>query len=326
MELPILNLDISKNIGDFGININTTYLPETVYKLIELIKNYGKFIKKHTADIDIYQYAIKYCYLKKFITLYFEFDMTYQYINISIYNPNTENFCLKIFLSITEQPIIKYIENDKTGFITGYNDEKIKLKTGEYLINFAHCFLSHIGYQRCRLDDDSYLIIENENGVKVKVKLWLYYLLIHEKSYYAKSGYNPANSTDYEYLIRIRDVQNINLPEIKQKLEAVINSENKHYLDKTLVETSQRITEIIKDFNGTLLQYTRGHDIITFAKLVNNLFQSIFSKKVMIKNSKNQDEKYNQLDFPWYDKYMALFIANVCQVNNNIGNFYYRIE
>lgn len=342
MQAPLLDLDKSKNISDLGIYINTTYLPDTIYKLIEIVKNYGKFSNQFNKDFsEIFQYVLNFRYLAKLITVYFEFDNTHQYINVFIYNATTEKYCLKIFLCISEGPSIKYIENDKSGYISSYSDDRVNFKPGGYLMNFAHRFLNHIGYQGNRLDDDSYLIIQGSNETEIKVKLWLYYLLTKEKSWYAKFGYVPANCSDHEYVMKIRDVQNIKLNEVSQLLNLVVNSTNKYYIDKTIIETSERIIGIIGESTETLLEYTKSHNIFDFAKLVNNLFQSIYSKKILIKIAKSnslkiksdsdsdsesmKDCETRSINFSWYDKYMSLFVANVCQVNNDISKWYHTL-
>ena len=331
----ILDLDISKSIKDLGIYINTNYLPDTILKLVGLIKKYGKYNGLFARDVsDVEQYLVPVKYLNNILTIFFEFDSICQFITIGLYNKENDKYHLKIFISINEEPNIKYIESDKTGYIPYYAYGTNIIKPGEYLVNFSHCLLNYIGYQRVRLDDDSYLIMRNIDDIEIRAKLWLYLLITKEKSWYSKFGYEPSNSTTHEYSMKIKDVQHIRLNEVSNKLKIITTAQNKYYINHTIIEISNLLLKIIGNSTQTLEEYTKSHTILEFANLTNNLFQSIYSKKINVNiysqtNSGDNDSTVEpisiqqELDFPWYEKYIKLFIGNVCQTNNNISKWFH---
>jgi len=289
----ILDLDVSKSIKDFEKSINTQYSNDTIYKLIELVKFFGQKIGTIYLDFhELTQYALTIKYLKCELPLVFEFDCLHQFINVVYYNNDQTKTYLKFFLSINDDPTIKYVENDHSGIIPSYQDKNIKLKPGEYLINLCHCLATFIGFYRIRLDDDSYLITKDTTGNEMRTKLWLYYLITKGKSWYAKFGYEPGNSNVHEYLNNISDARNIRLDSVCLCLKKILFAPNKDYLDDVLVTSAEKIVDLIGLSNETLHEYTTNHTLEEFTDLTNNLTQSIFARSVSIRiiNTKQIDE------------------------------------
>jgi hypothetical protein len=339
----MLDLDISKSIKELKVSVNPKYMGDLLYGLIETIKKYGKYIGDIYIEYSkIFQYTIPVKYLSHTFYLVFEFDHSIQYINIVYYNHNQSKTYLKIFLSINDEPTIKYLENDKSGYVSGYSDDKIFLRPGEYLVNFAHCLMSYIGFYRMRLDDDSYLITKNKNNEEIKTKLWLYYLIKNKRSWYAKFGYIPGNCTINEYHMLIGDVCSIKLDEISLKLKQILSASNNHQFDQGLMAATIFLVEHIGQSSETLYEYTINHCLEDFTLLTNQLFQSFFSRNLNIlnsnqnkKNSKNDDDEsddeicassHTTIDFPWFNTIKKLLVVNVMQINNNISNHYYKLE
>ena len=329
----LLDLDVSKSIKYLENSIDTKYLKDTINKLIKLIKFFGKNIGSVYHDIEkTHQYKLQIKYLNHILPIFFEFDYTYQFINILYYNSDQTKIYLKLYLSINDDPTIKYIENDHSGNIPSYHNNNINLKPGEYLINFSHCLLSYIGFERTRLDDDSYLITINSQGNEIRTKLWLYYLLKYGKSWYSKFGYEPANINAHEYNMYIADVGNIKLDKISSCLNKVLSAPNVNYFDPLLVDISQKIIELIGCSEKNIYEYTKNHSLEDFTNLTNNLSQSIFSREISIQinNDNSSDNKgnkpqYYNLDFFWFQKYKKLLIGNVMQINNNIKKYFLQL-
>lgn len=401
----ILDLDKSTSIQDYEPGININYIGDTIYKIITLVKKFGTYlglIEREIGDVTQYQLPMK--YLNHISNFIFEFDSSYQYIYVYLYNSEQTKTYLKLYLSISDEPTIKYVENDHSNIVPTYSDNNITLKGGAYLINFAHCFMHYIGFNRMRLDDDSYLMQTNSEGLVIKTKLWLYLLLTKGTSWYSKFGYQPANTNINEYLLRISDMKKIRLDEVHSRLKDIINSPNVEYLDEHLVDSCHKLISIIGNSTQTLGEYTLTHSIYEFTDLTNHLTQSIFSKRcaimdlptkpccedeeliekettkeliekettkeliekettkesIDIESDEESDEsvekeivitidellqhkinisnnKLNQsnemdsegkiiyVDFPWYDIYKQLLIANVLQINNNVSNYFYRL-
>jgi hypothetical protein len=334
MATNILDLDLFKSITHLGVVFDIKYTSATIHRLIEMIKHYGKYVGVSYRDVGhVLQYSLKTKYLKNILNAMFEFDMTQQYIIIVYYNDDQTKTYLKLFLSVNDEPTIKYIENDRSGFVPCYTDDKINLKPGEYLMHMAHCLLSYIGFTRIRLDDDSYLITKNTNGNEIRTKLWLYYLLKNGKSWYSKFGYAPGNCSILEYNLLITDVKILKLKEISACLRQILSANNKKYLDNSLVEISEKIILIIGQSDHTLYDYTICHSLEEFTNLTNNLTQSIYSKNVTLEikkemndsdlSSEDCDYEYYTLNFPWYHLIRKLLIANITQINNDIKNHYH---
>lgn len=331
----ILDLDVSKSILELGININTTCPSNTIHAIIAIVKQVG--INRgvvHRDIADVFQYELSIKYLDNVFPMIFEFDFSLQYINIVLYNDDQTKTYLKIFLSINDDPIIKYIENDKTGFVYGYSDSAVSLKPGEYLMHLSHGILSYIGFDRVRLDDDSYLITKYGNGTEMRTKLWLYLLIKNGKSWYSKFGYQRGNSSIYDFDLILSDINSLNLEEITIHLTKIINAPNRRFIDSNLIEISEKIIAIIGKSHKTLEEFTKNRPMEDFTILTNNLMQSIYSKKLFIENntreeSSNSDDSnnptYTMVEFLWYDKLWKLFIANVIQINNDVKNSFYRM-
>ncbi len=267
----MLDIDSSKSIKDFEITINTKYLSDAIYKLIELIKKYGLdlgSVNRETGIAQQFKLGIK--YLGVFLPIIFEFDHTFQYIYILLYSADCQKTLLKLFVSITEGPIIKYVENDRSGQILPYQDANIYLKPGEYLINFAHAIFSYIGFDRMSLEDDSYLnTIDPKTGTIVKTKLWLYSLLTKGKSWYSKFGYVPANHSMNEYNLRIMDVQKISLKKVIITCKIIVDY---NYSNSNLVAICASIINILdKTLCTTLREYALSESIFDYALLIQHM-------------------------------------------------------
>lgn len=318
MSINELNLDVSNTVKELDPLFTTNSIHSTIYRLIELIKKYGKYIGIVSRDTgDILQYILNIKYLGITLPLVFEFDFIQQYINICFYNGDQTKTYLKLFLSINDDPIIKYVENDKSGTVPSYSNNTILLKPGEYLVNFSHCFFNYLGFSRVRLDDDSVLIMYDNEGAEIRIKLWLYLLLTKGKSWYAKFGYEPCNSSDYS--MKINDVRNINLVSVRDHLKNILLRTNFNDLDEMLTNAIKELFTILENCNGTLEDYVKNNDIIKAGILLNKLYQSIYSKKFYIMN---EDDSETMITFDWFNKFHDLFHINACQINNNISNWF----
>lgn len=317
-----LNLDELKSISNIDSSFSAKTICSTIYNLIALVKKFGKYIGIVQRDTTIEQYNIIITYLKFELSVIFELDNTSQFIDIVIYNDDQVKTFLRLSLKINDEPTIKYIENDHSGKIPNILYENIKLKPGEYLINFAHCLLSFIGIDRVRLDDDSLLIL-NKNNTQYKIKLWLYHLLTKGHSWYSKFGYTPSNSYINELEMALDNVKKINLKEIVNILNKIIyhiSDPNKSEIDKNLIYISKEIIQIIGSFTDTLECFTKTFPIESFSILTNNLTQSVFAKTIIIGSNSEL------IDFSWYKTIRQLFIHNVCQVNNNIKCYFLSLK
>lgn len=328
----ILDLDIFKSIKHLDITIDIKFIDSLIWKLVKMVKKFGKYNGIIYCDTGtIIQYVLPIKYLKNTLEIKLEYDNNYQFINIIYYNQDQTKNYLKLFLSIKDEPTIKYIENDHSSYLPFYVDDKVTLKPGGYLMNFAHRLFSYIGFTRVRLDDDSCLITKNENGDEIKTKLWLYYSLKNGKSWYAKFGYCSASCNIIEYNMIIKDVRNIKLNDISSCLKKLLDAPNRRYLDSSLVMTSDILLNLIDKTTETLYEYTLNHTLEDFTTLTNNLTQSMYSKNVSIE-IESENDKHNStniecytLSFPWFHIIKKLFIANAMQVNNNIGEYFYKL-
>lgn len=296
-----MDLDTIKSIKELNVVIDTKHSIGTICTLIQLVQTHGTFMKIDSRDTgNIYQYSIQFKYLNNILPITFEFDSTNQYIEVIYYGINT--VYLKIHLSIIDYPMIKYVHNDKSN-IPGYSDGNITMKPGAYLMNFAHCLISFIGYDRVRLDDESHLI-KSVDGIEIRTKLWLYLLVVKGRSWYAKFGYVPVvNYT--EYTIALNDFRNVKLCDVVTTLNlSLINNTDSHF-----VENSTSIINLIGSSDQTMMEYTMSHTIDEFTTLTNRLTQSIY-------------EKYK---FPWYELYKRLLFANVMQINNCVSGSFYKL-
>lgn len=325
-ENIILDLDISKTVKDLEKSINCKYIPDTIYKLIELIKTFGKNIGTIiNYNGELLQYKLPIKYLKNIIPIIFEFDYSYQFINIIYYNDTQTKIYLKLFLSINDEPTIKYIENDHTGIVPSFISEKITLKPGEYLINFSHALFSYLGFIRVRLDDDSYLITKDSMGNELRTKLWLYFLLARGKSWYAKFGYEPGNVVINEYNMLISDIKSIKLNEISHSLKKILFIDDKKNINNFVTNFAEKIIKMIGTSDETLYEYTINHTLEEFTNLTNNLTQSVFAKKIILMDDGKGNPEYITIEFPWFDKYRKLLIGNIMQINNNVEKHFYRL-
>lgn len=317
-----LNLDQLKSVNDVEKSFSSKTMSATVCNLISLVKKFGKYNGIVQRDTDIEQHVITMIYLKFELLVFFELDYTNQFVDIVIYNDDQTKTYLRIALRINDEPTIKYIENDRSGKIPTIQQENIKLKPGEYLINFAHCLLSFMGLNRVRLDDDSLLILR-KNDIEYKIKLWLYYLLTNGKSWYSKFGYGPCNSYVSELEMTLNDVKKINLGEIINILNKIVTyhpESNKLDLDGDLISISKKIIQIVGSYTDTLENFTKKYPIEMFSALTNNLSQSVFARKIFIGNESEP------MEFPWYETIRNLFLFNVCQVNNNVTRCFFSLD
>ncbi len=312
-----LNLDQISSI-DKLINISNSISEYKIIKIINTVRQYGKYVCHIRDDIDRVQYKIPMVYLGKKMDVYFEYDCTGQYLNIIIFNCDNTRQHLKITLSYNNDPEIKYLENDKSGFIPSINENGVKLSTGEYLMNFSHKIVALVGFNTIRLDDDSHLYI-NKGDSKIIVKLWLYKLIKDGRSWYSKFGYTQSNI--YDIMMDINDVKNLKLQDIYDKLICYVeylNSENNREKnsDDFIFQNCNDLIEFLKcklHFD-TLYNFTINSDIIDFATLTNKLYQSFFKKEIHISCEKS-------LKFDWYEKILKLFTSNVLMINNNISKY-----
>jgi len=326
MNQPFI-IDLDKY--DSGVikefNINVKYLPEIVLKLISVIKHLGQYIGiYHDKDIgEIFQYKLSMKYLNITMPIICEFNDMQQHLTILLYNNDRSKIYLKLYLSACDEPILKYIENDRTGVVPSYEDDRITLTCGAYLVHFVHCLVSFIGFSRMRLDDDSHLVIKGTNGLDIRTKLWLYLLMTKGRSWYTKFGYEPSNVALDTYTMCVTDMRNIKLDNVSKTLTKIKNAKNTHLLDPPLVSTVILLVDLIGNSTETLYEYTQTHSMEQFAHLTNNLTQSVFSKKYQIMDETSMIDYW--ITFPWYEIYTQLLVANVLQVNNNINDCFHRL-
>ena len=241
-----------------------------------------------------------------------------QYINILWYGNDHTKIYFKLFLSINDDPTIGYIENDKSGTVPHYIDttNNINLKPGAYLVNFAHCFINYIGFNRSRLEDDSYLIFKGVAGNEIRTKLWLYYLLMKGKSWYANFGYRPGHSFQLSisgYEMTLEDFKNIKLREISGCLIKVLTM-NDEMISNDLMENSRIVVDIIGTSDETIGQYCKNHSLEEYSCLINKLIQSMYNKRI------------HDLQFFWIEIYNKLFLTNVIQINNDVKNSFVKLQ
>ena len=80
--MNILDLDNSESIKEF-CSVNTTHLPDTIYKLIDVVKKYCQYMAVVYRDTgDVSQYRLMTKYLDHQIPVTFEFDYSCQYVNM----------------------------------------------------------------------------------------------------------------------------------------------------------------------------------------------------------------------------------------------------
>ena len=308
----ILDLDVQLSINVYANNVDTKKSYQLIYQLYAIIKQWAKY-DFHTSYIMVYKMPIK--YLNRVIICQIEIDKNCQFINILYDNEDRSKNYLKIVLSINDEPTIKYVCSDKADHIKPYINGQVDIKPGAYLINFAHALLSFIGYDRTRLDDDSSLILNIDNDQIISAKLWLYCLLTKNCSFYHKFGYNASNVMPGELDLLITDAKNISLSKIvgclcSKNVDNSIKNSNNNSINNSTNNASSDIIEMVGDYDGTLYDYTMSHSIIEFAKLTNLLDQNIF------------DNDY----YFWYGILRKLYVANVCQTNNNIKNHFHRLK
>ena len=261
-----------------------------ISQLINIVKQFGAPIGKiFRDDREIEQISFNFQYLAKTLNIIFEFDMFKQHIGCVFYNNATtqEKKYLEIILSINDIPYLKYIENDKSDIIPTYQDDHIQLGGGEYLMHFAHSLLFFIGYNNCRLDDDSHLKLD----VRLRIKLWLYLLIKNGKSWYRKFGYLPATVSVTEYNLIIEDMRKIKLMDIKESIMKVRELNRLSELSElsklsfgTLkdvlllsVETLYGLLEGCSP-TETIYDYIMNRDICASAVLLNEITQSVYSR------------------------------------------------
>lgn len=278
----ILDLDNPSTIEEYDHGITQCYPRNKIDRLIKLIRRLEK--PPHSDH-----YAITVKYLDTIKTLILEIDDLGKTIHLLHYNCEQTKVYLKILISVSEDPMIKYIESDgsKIGSI----------KSGEYLMYLSHCLMTYLGFQRSRLDDDSRLIL---SGGKIRVKLWLYLLITQRKSWYSKFGYQASNCYPSEWDIAIDDARSISL-------EEVVDTLRKCSKINYLTQVSYFLVDFIGGSRQTLYQFTTTHPIEDFAILTNCLMQSVF-------------EKRGNLSFFWYDRLTKLRLANVLQVNHHVSD------
>jgi hypothetical protein len=272
--MNILDLDRLKTINNY-VSINTNYRLYTIYTLIVLIKTYGTIINQ-----ACYKLHIK--YLGHILPMIYEFDHTSQFLDMKYYAGDNKSECnLHLVMTSNDDPMIKWIKADCN--VPSYTNSKVNLGKGEYLMNFAHCFLSFVGFKRSRLDDDSYFFIGDNACPDFKLKLWLYLILTKGTSWYHKFGYVPSNVALNEYQYLIENFKSIKLSKIISELPSL----------KTIIDNPKQ----------TLEEYVKSHQLEQVAVLFNIIFQSKFATHF------------------WYQTYNKLFLANICQTNDAINNF-----
>jgi hypothetical protein len=246
--MNILDLDKVQSIKEY-VTLNVANKFHTIYTLIALVQKYGTLIKKEQGLLinqSCYQLCIK--YLGHLLPILYLFDDTAKFLDMK-YCLGTPYKChLHIAFEFNDDPMIKWIETN--GDIPTYIESSIKLGKGEYLMNFAHCFLAFVGFKRSRLDDDSYLVINDST----KIKLWLYLLVTKGLTWYHKFGYVPCNKSPLEYQLAIKDIQSIQLDKV--------------------IASYKNFGDLIDDPNQTLSTYAQTHSLEQTAVLFNELFQS----------------------------------------------------
>lgn len=291
-----LNLDNDTTIKEVDTFFNHAHSEqESIYRFIKLLQKYGRKNKDH--------YILNITYLTKDLELCFVHDSCMKFLRI-YYTVNGETYLKICFRSGVSDPLIEWIKDDHRGNIPKADG----INGASYLINLSHRLLSYLGYDRCALDDDSYLELTG-----TKCKLWLYLLLTRGRSWYAKFGYVSEIYSQEEYLLRVRDLKNISL----------------HKIDETLVEIEKNVIEEIKGkikaireitsiHQGTLEQYSKNNNVEDVAKLINLLFDSSFCKEYTIGSRVIKCE--------WYCVYERIFLANINQINSNIRRSYVRLS
>lgn len=323
LQKNVLDLDMLDNKLFNHINLSVN----TINSLVNMVNAYGISLGIIYKNIDCYtQYLLKIKYLNNILPIVFEYDSTLQFIYIIFYNEDHSKYYLKIFINISDGAIIKYIENDRSGYIPSYSSDKISLKPGEYLVHFSHRLLSYIGFNRVTLEDESYLITRDSNGNEMRTKLWLWYLIFKGKSWYGKFGYEPGNCSITEYHNALSDVKLIKLNDVTNCLMNIINEPNKNLIDPHLLNISEKIIKLIGDSDETLGQYASSHTLEDFTNLTNYLSQSIYNKQIYLQQIENSDNdesiiKHQYIAFPWFEKYKKLLVANVIQVNNTLYSY-----
>ncbi len=324
MSDQILDLDANESISTL-VDLDVRNLTNTLYHLGNLIKMHGTYESTtyvHPYDASIKQfYRLSLRYLGFCLGTVFELSISQQLINritLLLYNVDRTKIYLNLCISMADDPMLIYIENDQTGYIPTYTDANVKLSGGAYLMNMCHCFLTYIGFDRMRLDDDSYLVVKNNVGDSIKTKLWLYLILTKGRNWYAKFGYISINP---DQPILIADVKNIRLDHIvDQLLQVMTLHQSGRLLDTSLITSTKDILSIIGEENIsglTLETYAQTRPFIRTALLLNNLGQSVFTKPL-------QSGTHN-ICFTWAEPYHKLAIANIVQTNNNISNYVYRL-
>ncbi len=143
----ILDLDVLNTIRELGVNINTTYLPDTVYKLIAVINMYGKYLGEIYADrISTSQYSICIKYLNHTIPIYFEFDVHHGNGTQSIFY-NKSNVYYSSIHTFGAYPQTGLANETGTDAGLGYNLNVVVPKnttTEEYIIIFRTTILQTI--------------------------------------------------------------------------------------------------------------------------------------------------------------------------------------
>jgi hypothetical protein len=286
-----LDLDTEQSIKSFTV-IDTNNQFQTIFTLAYLVREYGTFIHKDQSKLyDQHYYRLYIKYLGHILPIIYSFDDTCKFLCMEygspearslIDSPSNCNLCIS--MTTTDDPIIKWIKANEN--VPTYTNDNINLGRGEYLMNFAHCFLKFIGYKRIRLDDDSYLVINREtdlgdkDSTELKLKLWLYLILTKGCSWYRKFGYVPSNVSPLEYQLAIKKIQSIKLNEV--------------------ILANKNLEIFIDDPTQTLTIYIQTHSLEQNAVFLNELFQS----------------KYKS--YFWYAIYEKMFIANICQTNDEL--------
>lgn len=273
----MINLDNLSNTDLRVYGFGQHYNNYTINILINFLIKHAQSIGIRYTDLyQLKQYCLPITYQEDTINFIFEFDQSQNFVFVVYYNKDQTETYLKIELKQSEKPTILMIASDHI---------ERKIKSGVYLMKLSHKLLKLIGSNNCRLDDDSYLIknISTVQGTQ-KIKLWLYSLLKHKKSWYAKFGYEPENYSEIIYLVnKLRSIQN------KIIIDLILESEYK---------------DIVKylDSNNTFGEFVDNSSIEHFGIVTNAMMQSVFNKK----------------EYIWYQLMTDLFLANVIQVNNNI--------
>ena len=339
--MQTINLDANPSIRHIGLHTDPKYIEDMLTKLIRTIKQFGRRIgDKSYNDMVCEQYALYVRYLTKTVCLIFEFDESQQFIRVVFYNEDQTKFWLKLWLSITDDPIIQYVENDRSDSVPSFESSECKLKPGEYLVHLSHCFFAYLGFTRCRLDDDSYLVTFNRQGDEMRTRLWLYYIMMHGRSWYAKFNYSPATCSVSEYELLIRDARAIKLKDVIQDTKSILRqrdpggdsddeeegSGSPRNKGAELIECIRfkiareilPMTDVKRARDCTLEEFTRAHTLDQFSDLTNELLQSAFSR----------DPKLNgkPYTFTWHETLERLRVVNTIQINNDVMRSFHKLE